>query len=761
MRAKKLPTDLRNRGVAVAVFVMIVILLTGIGYLFYRQEAAEITQEKYQTLSSIGELKSEQIQQWRKERLGEASRAARDALLVGTLTKCLAAPTDQTLRNQLGECLKEEVRDSGVSEPLLLDLDSKLLVSNDEDGGVLTGATREAIRAALDARTAVFSDFYRSASGHVHIDIAAPVYDAGGKNIAILILRNEAKNYLYPLIQSWPTPSRTAEMLLVQRDGEGVVFLNEPRHQKLEALSFRLPLSDAGAPSVQAVLGRQGIFAGKNYQGVEVISDLLPIPETPWFLVVQVDSEEIFAEARSRAILISLIVALFVLLAASLIIMFYRQRQAQLLSNLLESERQRADEQKEILKIESRQRDILQAAMDGYCLVDLQGHIREANREMCEMLGYSQTEILSLTLSDLEVAMSPEVIAANIQLVLTLGKNRFESRHRRKDGGLIDVEVSIQYRPSEGVIVAFHHDITQRKRDEQLLEMRALALEKANTELQVSLERANDLAIRAEAAARAKSEFLAVMSHELRTPLNGVLGFAELLSISPLDEEQLDSVRTIRVSGEHLLGIVNDILDFSSIEKGELFIESAPLVLADLLESSCAPSRNTAAGKGLEFRCETLAGVPREIRGDVRRMRQILINLVGNAVKFTSQGSVILRVGPASTAEGEFLDFSVSDTGPGIPEEAFGFLFMPFMQLDSTLRRQFEGTGLGLAISQRLAETMDGKITVVSTPGRGSTFTLRLPGGHKIPAGRHPAPAQVVPDAPAYGGLGPLLSPKC
>ncbi len=761
MRGNKLPVDHRNRGVAFAVFVIITLLLTGIGYLIFRQESEEITREKYQALASVGELKSEQIQQWRKDRLSEASRAARDQLLIATLTEFLRAPADESLRTRLGECLKEEVSDSAVSETLLLDAGSNLLVSNDNDGGVLTGATQKAVRAALDSRMPVFSDFYRAACGLVHLDIAAPVSDAGGKIIAVLILRHEAKDYLYPLIQSPPTPSHSAEMLLVQREGDAVVFLNEPRHKKLEALSFRLPLSDLSAPSVQAALGRQGIFAGRDYRGVEVISELLPIPGSPWFLVVQVDSKEIFAEARNRAMLISLVVALFVLLAASLIIIFYRQRQALILSNLLESERQRADEQKEALNIEGRHQDILQTAMDGYCLLDLQGNIREANQEFCEMLGYSKNEVLALRISDFEASMSKEVVAANIQLVLTQGRNRFESRHRCKDGRVIDVEVSAQYRASEKVIVAFHHDITQRKRDGQLLEEHSLALEKANVELQASLERANDLTIKAEVAALAKSEFLAVMSHELRTPLNGVLGFADLLSTSPLDEEQEDSVKTIRQSGEHLLGIVNDILDFSSIEKGSMFIESVSFSLSDLVESSCAPIRKTAAGKGLEFRCETVAGVPREMLGDVRRIRQIIINLLGNAVKFTPRGSVILLVAPVSTAGGEFLDFAVSDTGPGISGEAVGFLFKPFMQLDSTLRRQFEGTGLGLAISQRLAETMDGKITVVSTPGKGSTFTLRLPMGGKTPGGRVPCPAEMFPDTLAHGGLELLLEAKC
>ncbi len=272
---------------------------------------------------------------------------------------------------------------------------------------------------------------------------------------------------------------------------------------------------------------------------------------------------------------------------------------------------------------------------------------------------------------------------------------------------------------AKAAIVVFH-DITDSKKAEEMLR-------ETNRCLKEATSRSLELAIKAEAAARAKSEFLAVMSHELRTPLNGVIGFAELLSGSPLNDEQKDCVRTINDSGQHLLAIVNDILDFSSIEKGTMTLEPAPVVVSEFVESTCLPIRKSAADKGLEFRCETAPGVPEQITGDARRIRQILINLLGNAVKFTSGGSVVLRLATSSAGSRQFLDFSVGDTGIGISSEMFGHLFHRFTQADSTMSRRFGGTGLGLAVSKHLAQAMGGSITVASAPGEGSTFTFHLP----------------------------------
>jgi len=389
------------------------------------------------------------------------------------------------------------------------------------------------------------------------------------------------------------------------------------------------------------------------------------------------------------------------------------------------TERRRAEDA--LRDSEKRFRTLLQnipsVSVQGYYP---DGTVNYWNQASGAIYGYSADEAIGKNLLDLIIP--PEMrenarraISVMAQTLMPLPASVLTLL--RKDGSSVTVYSShaVVMRPGRvPELFCIDVDMTDRKRAED-------ALEELNRILKEAKERAEILAVEAQAATRAKSEFLAVMSHELRTPLNGVIGFAELLSLTPMDAEQKNFVQTILDSGTHLLDVVNEILDFSSIERGSLTIGKELYSLEDVIQSSCAPIRETASAKGLEFLCETGPGVPDQMVGDARRIRQILINLLGNAVKFTERGSVVLRIAAVAAENLAFLEFAVEDTGPGIPAGMLGILFNPFTQLDSTARRRFEGTGLGLSISRRLAEAMGGSITVVSQPGQGSTFSLRIP----------------------------------
>ena len=246
-------------------------------------------------------------------------------------------------------------------------------------------------------------------------------------------------------------------------------------------------------------------------------------------------------------------------------------------------------------------------------------------------------------------------------------------------------------------------------------------------ELAAEKERSDKLARRAEMANQAKSEFLANMSHEIRTPMNSIIGFADLLTDESLSEEQLEFVHTIRDSGRTLLAIINDILDFSKVEAGRLDIEVVDCGVGELMGHIEGLLKATAERKQLEFAVFCAATLPKTIQTDPVRIKQCIVNLVNNAIKFTESGHVYVNVSTEQDAASDWVRFDIEDTGIGIPKDRQEAIFEAFIQADGTTTRRFGGTGLGLTITRKLVELLGGSLCLHSEVGRGTVFTLRIP----------------------------------
>jgi PAS domain S-box-containing protein len=465
-------------------------------------------------------------------------------------------------------------------------------------------------------------------------------------------------------------------------------------------------------------------FFGGRWPGL--LATVVSAGAAIWFLAAQPHSRSVFNVQNAYALFLLLVVgAIISELSESLHrerrrVIAEERRQTEAAQRDSEdrcrkAERKRAEES--LRESEERFRGTFENAAVGIIHCDPQGRFLRVNQRYCAILGYSREELLGMCIKDVTYPDDMPGTAARVA-ALVRGDIRCyseEKRDIRKDGSIIwiNIWVSLQ-RDASGApshLIGVMQDISKRK-----------ALEDENRQ-------AKELA---EAANRAKDEFLANVSHEIRTPMNAILGLTELALDSPLSDELRQSLRTVKSAAHHLMGLINDLLDFSKIEAGKMAIDPAPFCLRSTLQDTLRALAVRADNKGLKLVSHVQPEIPDRLVGDAGRLRQILLNLIGNALKFTESGEVVVRAGldgdplrASGSPEGPVgLRIAVSDTGIGIPKDKQEAIFRAFEQADNSTTRRYGGTGLGLTISARLVALMGGAITVESQPGRGSTFAF-------------------------------------
>ncbi len=388
-----------------------------LGLWFARKETRAVGQAKYEDLRAIADLKAAEITSWRKERIADAQITSK-GMLGQHIARWLATPEDSSLKRPLVATLEAMRENEGYANVIVAGPDGRVLLSLNPQLHKLDLTMKNEIAQAIEDRKAVFGDLLRCpVCDEVHLDVAAPILDSGGAPRAVIVFRTDADDYLYPLVQSWPTPSRTSETVLIRKEDSVVVFLNKLRHVPDPALTLRIPLTSTDVPAVRAALGFAGRFEGRDYRGVRVLADIRAVPESPWFLIAKVDSDEMLAEAHYHGRVIVLSSALSVLIMGSIAGLLFNRRQKRVYLDLYRAEKERREAQEEI-------KATLYSIGDGVIVTGLDGRVRRVNPVAERLTGWIEAEASGMPLDSVFRIVNEETragVESPVQRVLREG----------------------------------------------------------------------------------------------------------------------------------------------------------------------------------------------------------------------------------------------------------------------------------------------------------------------------------------------------
>jgi PAS domain S-box-containing protein len=480
----------RNLKLSILIFALLAAGILTAGYFYYIDYEHKYRSVVERQLSAIAELKVGELVQWRKERMADAQLFFDNEVFSLIVKRCFKNRNDRDAKTRIVAWMGEMQKANNYDLAMLVDanFNTKLVVPEDKKGVHLI--LDEQITETLRSGNIAFQDFYRNdRDQRVYLKVLVPIRDIDSPKtlLGILALRIDPEEYLYPLIQQWPIPSRTSETLIVRKEGSDALFLNELKFQTNSALNLRIPLTHTNTPAVEAALGKEGIIEGVDYRGMPVIADIRSVPNSPWFLVARVDISEAYAPVRERlSMLIFLIIALLLGSGASVGLLWRREHAL--------FYRQQYETAQELIASESRYRRLFEAARDGILILDAEtGMVVDVNPFLVEMLGYSREQFFGKRIW--ELGFFKDIAASKLNFTKLQEKEFIQYENLPLEtgkGGLINVEfVSHVYSVNdEKVIQCNIRDITERKRAEESVRERAIELNARNQEL----ERFNNVA---------------------------------------------------------------------------------------------------------------------------------------------------------------------------------------------------------------------------------------------------------------------------
>jgi PAS domain S-box-containing protein len=722
------PPDSTERRAGRGFTLVFALLAAGIataGTFYYRTCERHFRTGIEQELSAITELKVAQIVQWRRERLVDPNYLRRTPYAARRALSVLAQPASLTTRQMFTSWLESLFAGGSYEQVLLLDEQLNVgLVYPEGASGVLSDVALRAAQPALGSQQVVIADPHRETEdGPVYLSLMVPLIvrrentgdrvPAAGqgsspadRSAGLLVLQINAHKEFYPLIQRWPTPSRTAETQIVRRDGHDALFLNELKFQTNTALKFRISLARTNVAPVKAALGQEGIIEGIDYRGAPVVAALRAIPDSPWSMVARMDLTEVYGPLRERLWLTVLLLAALLLGAGASVGLVWRQQGVRF--------------SRERVETDSRARrfaTVVRDSNDAVTIQDFEGQITAWNRGAELMYGYSEEEALQLNVHCLT---TPGKVEEQKEFTRRLMAGEtitsFETQRVTKDGRVLDIWMTVT-KLMDGAgkpigVASTERDITERKREEE-------EIRKLNAELE---QRVHERTRRLEEANKELESFSYSVSHDLRAPLRHVQGYVDMLAREAegqLSDEGRRYLKTITDASREMGELIDNLLAFSRMGRAEM-IETT-VNLDSLVRDTLRDLEPATRQRNLVWKIPPLPAV----QGDAAMLKLALANLLGNAVKFTRpRDPAQIEIG-RDGMEGERVILFIRDNGVGFDPQYAHKLFGVFQRLHRA--DEFEGTGIGLANVRRIISRHGGRTWAEGALDRGATcyFTLK------------------------------------